>query len=220
MSTILITGANRWMWLSGVKKFLSMWRNVIATSRSGTMDLKDDKLTVVQLDLSDKQSVKKLAEDLHTKKVSIDVLYNNAWMLIDWAKMDMNREDLEKTLQVNFIWPVDLTEQIKDLIPSWGKIISTSSMASSLGDVTMDGVNPPYRISKAAINMYIHTLSLRLKDKNITVIALDPGRVKTDMGGADAPTEATEVAEYVWGLVNNPALQTGGFYAQGKLRAR
>ena len=39
-------------------------------------------------------------------------------MLIDGAKMDMNREDLEKTLQVNFIGPVDLTEQIKDLIPS------------------------------------------------------------------------------------------------------
>ncbi len=84
----------------------------------------------------------------------------------------------------------------------------------------MDGVNPPYRISKAAINMYIHTLSLRLKEKNITVLALDPGRVKTDMGGADAPTDATEVAEYVRGLVNNPELQTGGFYAQGKLRAR
>jgi len=93
-------------------------------------------------------------------------------------------------------------------------------MASSLTDSTMDGVNPPYRISKAAINMYIHTLSLRLKDKNITVVALDPGRVKTDMGGADAPTEATEVAEYVRGLANNAELKTGGFYAQGKLRAR
>ncbi|MEI7558387.1 MAG: SDR family NAD(P)-dependent oxidoreductase [bacterium] len=99
-------------------------------------------------------------------------------------------------------------------------MISTSSMASSINDPTMDGVNPPYRISKAAINMYIHTLSLRLKEKNITVLALDPGRVKTDMGGADAPTDATEVAEYVRGLVNNPELQTGGFYAQGKLRAR
>ena len=195
MSTILITGANRGMWFAWVKKFLSMWRNVIATSRSGTMDFNDDKLMVMQIDLSDKESIKKLAADLHAKKVSIDVLYNNAWMLIDGAKMDMNREDLEKTLQVNFIGPVDLTEQIKDLIPSWGKIISTSSMASSLTDSTMDGVNPPYRISKAAINMYIHTLSLRLKDKNITVVALDPGRVKTDMGGADAPTEATEVAE-------------------------
>ena len=220
MSTILITGANRWMWLAWVKKFLSMWRNVIATSRSGTMDMQDDKLIIVQLDLSDKQSIQKLADDLHAKKVSIDVLYNNAWMLIDWAKMDMNREELEKTLQVNFIGPVDLTEQIKDLIPSWGKIISTSSMASSLTDATMDGVNPPYRISKAAINMYIHTLSLRLKDKNIRVVALDPGRVKTDMGGADAPTEVWEVAEYVRGLANNPELKSWGFYAQGKVRAR
>lgn len=220
MSTILITGANRGMWLAWVNKFLAMGRNVIATSRSGRMELHNDKLTVVQLDLSDKQSIQNLADDLHKKNITIDVLYNNAWMLIDGKKMDMNREELEQTLQVNIIWPVDLTEKIKDLIPSWGKIISTSSMASSLNDPTMDGVNPPYRISKAAINMYIHTLALRLKGKNITVIALDPGRVKTDMGGADAPTDAAEVAEYVRWLVNNPEVQTGGFYAQGKLRAR
>lgn len=184
------------------------------------MEITDAKLTVVKLDLADKQSIQMLADDLHKKNTIIDVLYNNAWMLLDGKKMDMNREDLEQTLEVNFIWPVDLTEKIKDLIPAWGKIISTSSMASSINDPTMDGVNPPYRISKAAINMYIHTLSLRLKEKNITVLALDPGRVKTDMGGADAPTDATEVAEYVRGLVNNTALQTGGFYAQGKLRAR
>ena len=220
MSTILITGANRGIWLAWVKKFLAMGWNVIATSRSGTMDLSDTKLTVVKLDLADKQSIQMLADDLHKKNTIIDVLYNNAWMLLDGKKMDMNREDLEQTLEVNFIWPVDLTEKIKDLIPAWGKIISTSSMASSINDPTMDGINPPYRISKAAINMYIHTLSLRLKEKNITVLALDPGRVKTDMGGADAPTDATEVAEYVRGLVNNPELQTGGFYAQGKLRAR
>lgn len=39
------------------------------------------------------------------------------------------------------------------------------------------------------------------------------------MGGADAPTDTAEVAEYVWGLVHSPDVKTGGFYAQGKLRA-
>jgi len=42
------------------------------------MDFNDDKLMVMQIDLSDKESIKKLAADLHAKKVSIDVLYNNA----------------------------------------------------------------------------------------------------------------------------------------------
>lgn len=218
MSTILITGANRGIWLAGLKKFLAMGRNVIGTSRSGTIDIQDDKLTVMQLDLSDKQSIQKFADDLHDQKTTIDVLYNNAWMLIDADKMETNREDIEITLQVNLIWPVDLTEKIKDLIPSGGKILSTSSMASSLNDISMDGVNPPYRMSKAAINMYVKTLALRLKEKNITVIALDPGRVKTDMGGPDAPVMPEEVAEYVRGLVQNKSLTSGGFYLSGKLR--
>ncbi|MEI7558388.1 MAG: hypothetical protein WCJ45_06395 [bacterium] len=52
--------------------------NVIATSRSGTMDLSDTKLTVVKLDLADKQSIQMLADDLHKKNTIIDVLYNNA----------------------------------------------------------------------------------------------------------------------------------------------
>lgn len=52
--------------------------NVIGTSRSGTIDLQDDKLTVEKLDLSDKKSIETLADDLHKKHITIDVLYNNA----------------------------------------------------------------------------------------------------------------------------------------------
>jgi NAD(P)-dependent dehydrogenase (short-subunit alcohol dehydrogenase family) len=56
------------------------------------------------------------------------------------------------------------------------------------------GHYPSYKISKTAINMYTRTLALRLKDQ-VTVSSVNPGWVKTDMGGEDAditPEEATE----------------------------
>lgn len=218
MPTILITWANRWMGFAWVQKFLSMGRNVIATSRSGKIDIEDPKLINLQLDLSQAESIKNASTELHDKQVKIDILYNNAGILLYDDNLDVDRSGLEQTLNTNLIWPIDFTEQIKDLIPNSWKIIFASSMSASFDEIAADGVYPPYRMSKVAINMYVHTLAIRLKEKNISVIALDPGRVNTDMGWSLATTTKDQVADYIWWLANNQNLKSWWFYFEWKLR--
>ena len=64
-------------------------------------------------------------------------------------------------------------------------------MSSGLGSIARnDGRDPIYRSSKAALNQVTKTLSVELKSRGITVVAVSPGWVQTDMGGAAAPLTA------------------------------
>jgi len=100
-------------------------------------------------------------------------------------------------------------------------IICISSIAGSLTHVdTGKGRSPnhypAYRISKTAINMYINTLAERLRDGGITVSAVHPGWVKTDMGGQEADITPEEAAKNIFNFaISKP--ETGNFWFKGEI---
>lgn len=80
-------------------------------------------------------------------------------------------------------------------------IINISGGLGLLSGGMVGGTLPAYRISKAAVNALSLNLSEELKANEIMVNSVDPGWVKTDMGGSNAPKMAREVAEEIYQLL-------------------
>ena len=98
-----------------------------------------------------------------------------------------------RTLDVNVIGPMRVTQA---LLPNLRlgedkKIINITSNLGSIADNTT-GRFYGYRESKAALNMFTRSLAAELEDEGFICIVMNPGWVRTDMGGPNAPLQATE----------------------------
>jgi NAD(P)-dependent dehydrogenase (short-subunit alcohol dehydrogenase family) len=141
---------------------------------------------------------------------------NNAGIFLDSDAFPLTRETMEKTLQVNLIGVIELTQLLLPQISPSGRIISLSS---GLGSITgnPDDYKPAYRISKSAINMFTRSLAHALSGKGIAVASVDPGWVRTDMGGPSAPRDPSEPAEEIYRLATDP-IESGFFWHRGRQR--
>ncbi len=218
MKTVLITGISRGIGEATARKFLDEGFKVLGTSTSGEAEINHDNLKVFKLDLSNPEEILHLSKMLETEEIKLDVLVNNAAILLDsYDSFPLKREALEQTLQVNLIGTIELTEKLIPQINSGGHIINISSGNGSMTE-EQDTEKPAYHISKAAINMYTKTLSGHLKDSGITVSSLDPGWVKTDMGGVGAQRDPQDPAEEIYHLATTEGIPTGQFWHQNKIR--
>jgi NAD(P)-dependent dehydrogenase (short-subunit alcohol dehydrogenase family) len=188
MPTTLITGANRGIGLALVREFQSKGHTVIATARdpSKAADLKATGAELHALDVSDPASIRALAAALNGRP--IDYLINNAGLgdRADMPGLDYDR--FEELLRVNTIAPIRVLDALTpNLAAGEGKV--AAALSSQLGSIenTNMGFGLAYRVSKAGLNMGLRTAAHTLAGKCITLLALHPGWVKTDMGGEAAP---------------------------------
>lgn len=216
MKTVLITGASRGIGKALAEKFLSEGYFVIATSTSGEAEMKNENLIFFSLDLSKSDSIKNCAENISSLGKKIDILINNAGIMVDEFSRGAEMNLLRKTMEVNLFGTVDFTERIIPILNEGAHILNASSSAGSLArsQENDDDFYPAYRISKTALNMYTRTLAVLLKGKT-TVSSFHPGWVKTDMGGQDAPMLPEEAAKYIFDLANS-SVETGQFWYKGE----
>ncbi|WP_438423002.1 SDR family NAD(P)-dependent oxidoreductase [Aquimarina macrocephali] len=182
--TVFITGASRGIGFALSEHFIKNGYKVIGTSRTGEIKtISHNNFEVIKLDLSDKSSIKKLEELLEHKKLSIDILINNAGIGPDLYSLEPEEVSFENTFDVNVTGTVFLTELLSKYVVHGGKIINISSKMGSieLCELT-DSV--AYRMSKTAINMYAKILTNRFIDK-IKVASVHPGWVRTTIAGTD-----------------------------------
>ena len=219
MKTILITGVDRGIGKALTEKFLSEDFFVIGTYLSKPPFEKENFVSY-QLDLSSPESIKNCVEQIKESRQKIDILINNAGILLDEEETELKTDKLRGTLEVNLIGTADFTEQIIPNINQDSHIICISSIAGSLSHVdTGKGraphFYPAYRISKAALNMYGNTLAERLRDQKITVSLVHPGWVKTNMGGEEADISPEKAAKNIFNFaISNP--ETGNFWFDGE----
>jgi NAD(P)-dependent dehydrogenase (short-subunit alcohol dehydrogenase family) len=110
-------------------------------------------------------------------------------------------EPWAEIFQVNVIGTMRLTLALLPLIEKGGrKIVSLTSRLGSIGE-NADGGIAAYRASKAALNAAMRALAREVADKGIVVGIVTPGRVRTDMGGQDAPVSAEDRAEVLIDLL-------------------
>ena len=214
--TVLITGANRGIGLELARQYSAAGWQVIGTARrpDSADALRAIDAEVLQLDVTEQESVDRLARDLADRP--IDILINNAGIQpLMWKLNDVDIGEFERALNVNTIGPVRV---VRALLPNLRsgerrKIVNVTTNLSSIADNT-DGGFYGYRESKTALNMFTRSLAAELGPDGFICIVLHPGWVRTDLGGPDAPLSVTEsvtgMRRVIEGLVpaDNGSFQT------------
>jgi len=186
--TVLITGANRGLGLEFARQYAAAGWTVIATARSpeSATELNDLGVRVMQLDVTDQESIDGVARDL--KGAPIDLLINNAGIFPRSGSLaETDFKDVEATYEVNTIGPMRVTRTLLPNLKSGGMktIVSITSGLGSIADNT-GGRFYGYRESKAALNMFTRSLAAELRGDSFTCVVISPGWVQTDMGGPNA----------------------------------
>lgn len=218
MKTVVITGASRGIGRAATQKFIEAGWRVIGTSTRGEVPYSAKEFVPVQLELSDTGSISAAVEAIAYAAPAIDALVNNAGIFeeAEWDSTVMDIARLRRLLEVNLIGTIDLTERLLAAVPSIPRVIFLSSRAGALTDQN-DGTEPAYRITKTGINMYMRTLAGRLRN-TATVSSLDPGWVKTDMGGEEAPRNPHLAAHDIYRLATEQ-IPSGLFWHGGEPRS-
>jgi NAD(P)-dependent dehydrogenase (short-subunit alcohol dehydrogenase family) len=144
------------------------------------------KLQVETLDTTDWAGIDALRERLTGR--TLDLLLVNAGISLNPRALigEVDPDDFSRLMLINALAPLRIADRLADLVPAAGTI---AVMSSGLGSVSRNetGVWEPYRMSKAALNMGLRSLAVRRALEGRTYIAISPGWVQTDMGGASAP---------------------------------
>jgi len=203
-TTWLITGSSRGLGFEFVRQLAEESDNtVFATCRnpSGASALQalakekstHAKIHIFALDTDDEQSVQGAAREtagLLGDGRGIDYLLNNAAIgSTNSSKAhDLDPEEFLTKMRANVIGPARVVKYFLPLVErSTRKVLL--NMSSGLGSIGFDlgPSEPSYSMSKAALNMY--TYKLKAEKPECIFISMDPGWVKTDMGGKNADLE-------------------------------
>lgn len=184
--TVLVTGASRGIGLEFVRQWLARGADVIAAARTPShaaeltslLDRHGSKLRIMQLDVGDERSVELLAGSIG--HVRIDLLINNAGVLTVETLENMDFSAVLEQFRINALGALRVTHAILDNLAEGARIVNMTSRMGSLDDNTSGGYYG-YRMSKAALNMATRSLAVDLKGRGITVVAMHPGMVQTDM---------------------------------------
>ncbi|MDB5265353.1 MAG: hypothetical protein JWM39_66 [Parcubacteria group bacterium] len=196
----MLTGISRGIGRATAEYFLENGWFVVGTSTTGASTLSHANLTLLQLDLGNAASIAACVSSIRKEGWEIDVLINNAGINPGPDTYPLSIPILRSTLEVDLIGLIDFTEQLLPFMHSEGRIINLTSSAGIIANDAMQVPLTPYRIAKAGLNMYTHTLASRLASQGITVAACHPGWVRTDMGSSHAPKLPQEVAEELFWL--------------------
>ncbi|GAB3100414.1 SDR family oxidoreductase [Lysobacter terrae] len=217
----LVTGANRGLGLEFVRQLLVRGDRVIAACRhpgkatqlNHLVGEHPGRLHVLPLDVADEKSRIAFAHELPLVCDGIDLLINNAGVLHSGERWgSVSAVNLEDSLRTNAVGPFLLTQALAAQLADGGTVANVSSGMSSLSE-DPDFHSPSYRISKTAQNMATKMLARALEPRGITVIALCPGWVLTDMGGSGAQITAGEsVSELLDTIAAATPKRSGGFF--------
>lgn len=234
-SLALVTGANRGLGLETCRQLGQLGYQVILTSRNAQQGREKAKqlidegfdVTFIQLDIENSESILEAYKEVKTVWGRLDVLVNNAAILLDKEKLEdtgseenmarLHREILEKTLKINVSGAYEMCEVFGQLMSKYrkGRIVNVSSGTGQLSE--MGDLYPAYSISKASLNAVTRVFAARFKHYHILVNSVCPGWVKTDMGGSEAPRSLEEGAKsIVWAVTLPDGGPTGGFFRDGK----
>ena len=174
MPTALITGASRGLGKELVRQYAADGWAVIGTTRH-------------DMDMRNPEQIARFGTQLKGKP--IDLLFCNAGISgkRGMALGSFDFQSWEEVLRVNLLGPAALAEALVDHVAASERktIALMSSRLGSIGESS--GMTLPYSTSKAALNMLAKGLAATLASKAIIVVAVSPGWVRTDMGGAGAP---------------------------------
>ena len=193
MKTVLLIGASRGIGHELARQYLADGWRVIATARSddGLARLKALGAQTLRLDVANPASNSGLAWQLDGEKIDLAIYVAGA-MDRNSASTPPTRDSFDAVMHTNVMGAMQVIPQIAPMVQeAQGVIACISSVMGSLQETT-SGNATLYRVSKAALNMVVRCTQAEQTD--ITVLAIHPGWVQTDMGGAAAPLSPEQSA--------------------------
>lgn len=220
----LVTGANRGMGLETCRALAQRGYQVVLTSRDqrlgqqATHSFVQQGLSVsyVALDVTDAGSIQHLKRALEERFGGVDVLVNNAAVFPDEGRsvLEVSLETFRATMETNCYGPLLLCQAwVPGMIRrGYGRVVNVSSGAGQLS--TMGDYAPAYSASKAALNALTRMVADAARGANVLVNAVDPGWVRTRMGGPAASRSVEQgIDTIVWLATLPDGGPTGGFFS-------
>tara|TARA_B100001989_G_C24430999_1_gene409020 strand:- start:63 stop:749 length:687 start_codon:yes stop_codon:yes gene_type:complete len=225
MKNILITGGNRGIG-KGLVEIFSKDNKVFFSARdkqkaeSVLSSILTENIDYVIMDVESEDSVFEGIQILKEKVSSIDILINNAGILIPGLKhkiaaIETDDDSILKTFNVNTIGVLRVCKAVLPIMPRHSRIINISSGMGQMNGMSTGSI--AYRLSKSALNALTIVLSQELSGKKIKVNAICPGWVQTDMGGYDATLTVKESVESIKNFALNDNFPNGKFLRHGEI---
>jgi NAD(P)-dependent dehydrogenase (short-subunit alcohol dehydrogenase family) len=218
---ILITGASRGIGFESAKLFLAAGAHVIGTGRDKTRLEKSAAILStlgdfhpLVADFDKPTAPESVALEVSSHWESLDLLINNAAVQTyknDWE--DEGLHLLENQLRCNLFAQHELIFRLQNLLlkGTEPRVINVSSGAGTEVSLKESFDMPTYRLTKYALGGLTMLWAGTLKGK-VAVNALDPGWLKTDLGGPHAPGEPAVGGERMWEICSLPWAETGKFW--------
>lgn len=189
--TALIVGASRGLGLGLAREYLDRGWTVVATERRRSDELHAladgaaGRLRIETLDVADEAEVAAFGARLGD--IALDLLFLNAGVTGAPDLLTAPKAEVDAIMHANAFGPYKLARRLIDRITSQtGVIAFMSTGMGSIGENTSGGWDV-YRASKAAQNILARSLAVTdARDHGLTVLSINPGWVKTDMGGPNA----------------------------------
>jgi len=223
----LVTGGNRGIGLEVCRQLARLGMKVILGSRdlakgvaaADELIAAGQSVAARRLDVATGQSIRECMNWVRRELGRLDVLVNNAGIMVEEEDADPveELEIIRDTMQTNVYGPLLLSRLAVPIMKSrrYGRIVNLSSAMGSLNEMGPGYI--AYRLSKAGINVVTRVVAAESEGMGILVNSVDPGWVKTAMGGRGANRTVQKGAESVVWLATQPESgPTGGFFRDRK----
>jgi NAD(P)-dependent dehydrogenase (short-subunit alcohol dehydrogenase family) len=220
----LVTGANRGLGFETSRQLLAKGLTVVLAGRDGAAldrahrtlpEHERRRALTVRMDVASVDSIMAAQRTVTEHLGSVDVLVNNAAVLLAESDdvLSIPPDAYRRTFETNVFGVVDVCRAFAPAMAraKYGRIVNVSSAAGQLA--TMSAYAPAYSMSKAALNAFTRILAHTYRHSGVLVNAVDPGWVRTDMGGPSAPRSPEEGADTIVWLATLPdGGPTSGFF--------
>lgn len=211
---IIITGTSRGIGFELVHLFASQGHKVLALSRNAqpVTNLQFDNISSFAFDLCEEEDYKKVTAFIKEEFKHVDILINNAGMLLNKPFAETTFQDFSKVYQTNVFGVSEMTRIVLPFMKHDGHVVTVSSMGGIQGSMKFPGLSA-YSSSKGAVITLTELLAEEYKETGPQFNVLALGAVQTEMlkeafPDFQAPTSALEMARYI----NDFSLNGNKFY--------
>lgn len=200
---IIITGTSRGIGFELVHLFANQGHNVLALSRNAqpVANLNFDNISSFSFNLCNEDDYKKVELFVKDNWKQVDILINNAGMLLNKPFAETTFKDFSKVYETNVFGVSEMTRIVLPFMKNNGHVITISSMGGIQGSMKFPGL-AAYSSSKGAVITLTELLAEEYKESGPQFNVLALGAVQTEMLAEafpdyKAPTTALEMANYI-----------------------